>query len=425
VRRLAVLSPLPPAPTGIADYTADVLAFLAQSHSVDAFHDQKEVDATRLPRSVSIYPAQEFLRRHAREPYDLAVYQMGNGAAHAFLYPHLVRVPGLLVLHDLVLHHSRAQMFLDSAEARAYAKDPSSAALRRAALEPLRSYEAEVARSYPAQGRRLAETHLGTVGTLLPYAYPLFRVPVEASRLTLVHNGFMERAIREEIRGAEVAVAPMPVSHAPVKRGDVAALREHLGFAPGDLVVGSFGLLTPEKEIDTVARAVARTAAALPRVRLLLVGPVPDRGALEGILEARGVKDRTTLTGRVPLETLATHVEASDVVVHLRYPTARETSAALLRVLAQGRPTVISDLENLAEIPEDAALRADLTDEEGAVTRALLRLGERPDLRSSLGARAAEFVREHHAPEKSRKAYEAAIERARSLPDPPGQSLAF
>jgi glycosyltransferase involved in cell wall biosynthesis len=309
-------------------------------------------------------------------------------------------------------------MFLDSPEARAYGKDPSSAALRRAALEPLRRYGEEVAYSYPAQGARLAETHLGTVGTLLPYAYPLFRIPVEASRLTLVHNGFMERAIRDEIPGTEVGWAPMPVSKAPVERGDVAALRERLGFGPDDLVVASFGLLTKEKQIDTVARAVARTAAALPRVHLLLVGPVPDRAGLERMLEARGVRDRTNVTGRVPLEALATHMEASDVVVHLRYPTARETSAALLRVLAQGRPTVISDLENLTEIPEDAVVRADLADEEGAVTRALLRLGARSDLRARLGERAAAFVRERHAPEKSRTAYEAAIERACSLPNP-------
>ena len=76
----------------------------------------------------------------------------------------------------------------------------------------------------------------------------------------------------------------------------------------------------------------------------------------------------------MPLWTLPAHMEAADLVVNLRYPTARETSAALLRLLAQGRPTVISDLEHLADIPGDAVVRADLTDEEGEVTRAILRL---------------------------------------------------
>ena len=44
----------------------------------------------------------------------------------------------------------------------------------------------------------------------------------------------------------------------------MAALRERLGFAPGDFVVGSFGLLTREKQIETLARAVARAAVHLP-----------------------------------------------------------------------------------------------------------------------------------------------------------------
>ena len=62
---------------------------------------------------------------------------------------------------------------------------------RDAARQAIARYEDEVAYSYPAQAGRLAATHLGTVGPLLPYAYPLFRLPVEASRLTAVHNDFM------------------------------------------------------------------------------------------------------------------------------------------------------------------------------------------------------------------------------------------
>ena len=71
------------------------------------------------------------------------------------------------------------------------------------------------------------------------------------------------------------------------------------------------------------------------------------------------------------------------MAVHLRYPTARETSAALLRVLAQGRPTIVSDLEHLSDLPHDAVVRADVADEEGEVTRALLRLAESPALRDA------------------------------------------
>jgi len=417
--RLAFLSPLPPAATGIADYSADVLALLAPSHEIHAFHAQDRVDASRLPAGVAVFHASEFLAAHAERPYDLAIYQMGNGPDHAFLYDSLERVPGLLVLHDLVLHHSRARMFLESPEALAYAREPSSPRRRDAARPLLDAYRGEVAYSYPAQAGRLAEAHLGTVGALLPYAYPLFRIPVEASRLTAVHNRFMAAAIEDEVPGAKAVRIAMPVEKTQVAPGTVAALRARHGFAPSDVVVGCFGLLSREKRLETVARAVARAAPHLPSLGLLLAGPVPEPDRVRRILDRFGLAERAVVTGRVPFEDLPAQIEAADVVAHLRYPTARETSAALLRVLAQGRATVVSDLEQWDEIPEGAVVRADPTDEEGALTRAILRLAERPEERRRLGERAAAFVEQAHSPAAARASYEAAVARAIAAPDPP------
>lgn len=417
--RLALLTPLPPAGTGIADYSAEVLHLLAPRHAVDVFHGQEHVDRERLPGSCGLYPALSFLARQQENPYEAVVYQMGNSLDHAFLYEPLARVPGLLVLHDLVLHHSRARMFLDAPEARAYAADPSSSARREQAEELLVRYRSEVAHDTPGEADRLACVQLGTVGRLLPYAYPLFRLPVEASRLTAVHNDFMVDAIRERVPDARVTRIHMPAFPAPVAPEDVAGLRARLGLGPGDFVVGSYGLLTREKQIETVVRAIARAASAVPSLRVLLVGPTPDPEGLNRLLEERGVRGRAVVTGRVPFSELPLHIALADMVVHLRYPTARETSAALLRVLAQGRPTVISDLAHLSDIPEDAVVRADLTDEEGEVTRAVLRLAERQDLRTRLGGRALEFVREAHSPSRCLESYESALEDTVRASDPP------
>jgi glycosyltransferase involved in cell wall biosynthesis len=407
--RLAFVSPLPPAPTGIADYAIDVLAALAGRHEIEAFHGQDAVDTARLP--CPAHPAAELLGRHRDRPFDLAVYQMGNGTAHAFQYDLLPRLPGLLVLHDLVLHHSRARTFLDAPEVRAYAAEPSSAARRDAARVPLAAYAAELGHAYPAQAARLEAVQLGTVGDLLPYAYPLFRRPVEASRAIAVHNDFMAAAIRDEVPDADVTRVAMPIEPVPVAAERVRALRDRLGVTSDECLVGAFGLMTREKRIDTVVRAVARVRRAHARVRLLLVGPVPDRAALEALLAARGLEG-TIVTGRVPFEDLAVHMEAADVVVHLRYPTARETSAALLRVLGQGRPAIVSDLEHLADLPDAAVLRADVTDEEGEVTRGLLRLAEDAALRARLGDAARAFVRREHSPARCLETYAYAIDRA-------------
>ena len=407
--RVAFLSPLPPAATGIADYSAEVLGLLTTRHEIDVFHDQESVDPAQVPANCRVHRADTFLTRHAERAYDAAIYQMGNGEAHAFVYPLLERVPGLLVLHDIVLHHSRARTFLDSPDARAYAQAPWNAARRDAALASISGYEAELAHSYPAQAARLLEVQLGTVGDLLLYAYPLFRRPVQASRVIGVHNAFMASAVHDEVPDASVVSIPMPVSAALVSQPARDQTRARLGLAPDDFVVGCFGLMTREKRIETVARAVARASARLPQLRLLLVGPVPDRAELETLLARRGVLNRTQVAGRVPFSEIPAHLAAADVAVHLRYPTARETSAALLRLLAQGLPTVISDLEHLSDIPGDAVVRPDVTDEEGEVTRAILRLAARPEARARLGKRAAAFVAREHTGARTLDAYERAL----------------
>lgn len=416
--RVAFLSPLPPAATGIADYTADVLTALAPEHAIDVFHAQDAVDTSRLPSSCTIQPAARYLTEHGRHPYDATVYQMGNGLHHAFLYPLLPKSPGLLVLHDLVLHHSRARMLLDTAEARAYAREPWSAERREQAAASRDAYAAEVAHSYPAQAARLVDAQMATTGDLLPYAYPLFRLPVEASRVVAVHNAYMARSVEAEVPTAEVVHVAMPIEPLTVASGGAASVRARHGIAPEEFVVGCFGLLTREKQVSVVASGVARAAVHRPGIRLLLVGGTPDRDALDRALDRAGVRSRTIVAGHVPFDDLASYLEAADVVAHLRYPTARETSAALLRALAQGRPTVMSDLENLAEVPADAVVRADPADEEGALLRAILGLADRPLARARLGARARAFVAGEHSRERCRQTYTAALERTAARRDP-------
>ena len=416
--RVAFLSPLPPAATGIADYAAEVLAALAPGHQIDLFHAQEDVDASRLPVACAVYPVGRFLAERARQPYDAVVYQMGNALDHAFLYPLLPRAPGLLVLHDLVLHHSRARMLLDTPDARAYAREPWSAERRARAGTAVQAYADEIAHGYPEQADRLVHAQMATTGDLLPYAYPLFRLPVEASRVVAVHNVFMAEAVRAEVPSAEVVRVAMPVEPLRVVPGAAAAVRARHGIPEDAFVVGCFGLLTREKQVDVVARAVARAAVHLPRVRLLLVGAAPDRDALERTLARAGVRPRTAVAGRVPFAELAGHLEAADVVAHLRYPTARETSAALLRALAQGRPTVMSDLENLSEVPTNAVVRADTTDEEGGLFRAILALAADPAARARLGVRAQAFVAAAHSPARCRQSYADALARTRARPDP-------
>lgn len=398
--RVALVSPLPPEPTGIADYTLDVAEALRVAHDVDLYDARATLDG--------------LLAAHAGRPYDGVVYQVGNGPAHDFQYDWMARAPGIVVLHDLVLHHARSRVHLQSAEALAYTANPSSAAKRDVAAARIRRYDAEADAAYPGLGARLREAHLNTTGDLLLFAYPFFHEALRRATAAGAHNGFMADALADARPGLTVRRVAMPMRALPVSAERVAARRAALGFSGDDFVVGSFGLATREKRLESVARAVARIAPFLPAVRLLIVGPVADSAWLDGAIASAGIANRTVVTGRVPLDALPEYMGAADAVAHLRWPTGRETSAALLRVLAQGRPCLIADLAHQTEIPENAAVRIDVTDEEGGLARGLLDLARDRARALRLGENAAAWVRGEHSPRAARESYEALIEAARA-----------
>jgi glycosyltransferase involved in cell wall biosynthesis len=171
-------------------------------------------------------------------------------------------------------------------------------------------------------------------------------------------------------------------------------------------VVGCFGLVTREKRIESVARAIARIAEIHPNVRLLLAGEVGDLPWLTSLLARTGVADRSIVAGRLETEDFAAAMAISEAVVHLRYPTARETSAALLRVMAQGRPVVISDIANQSEIPADAVRRVDPGDEEGDLTRALDWIFRNRQAAQAMGERAARHTLAEHSDARTSESYE-------------------
>ncbi|MFO0800411.1 MAG: glycosyltransferase [Gemmataceae bacterium] len=77
------------------------------------------------------------------------------------------------------------------------------------------------------------------------------------------------------------------------RRRSVPEAKAALGFPPTEQLVGAVGRLSGEKAFDVLIRA----AAALPGVRLVVVGEGGERGALERLIAELGLTDRVTLAG--------------------------------------------------------------------------------------------------------------------------------
>ncbi len=101
--RVAFFSPLPPARSGIADYSAALIEALAPLTELSVFSS-----------SSAAPPA---------GPFDIALYQIGNNPHHAFVYEAALRHPGVVVMHESNLNHLLADLTIKRGDWDAYVEE--------------------------------------------------------------------------------------------------------------------------------------------------------------------------------------------------------------------------------------------------------------------------------------------------------------
>ena len=285
--KLSVFTPLPPAPTGIADYAELLLRGLAGASDWEV---ETYCPSGAAPQPFPILPLE------AAGTTGLAMYHVGNSEHHDFLYPFLFRRAGVLVLHDLVLHPARLNAYLQSPEVRAYRADIGNRDKRAMAFAQLEAYRDEVGEAYPDEGEAVAEIAIRMGGGRLLYAYPLYEHLVRRSLLTLVHGRAARDEIMERCPGANVRRVRMGIPLPESTSRDEA--RQRLGLGD-DLLLGSFGLVTPEKRIGMALRALARLRAGGVEARYVVVGGTLGHYDARAEAETLGVADAVHFAGRV------------------------------------------------------------------------------------------------------------------------------
>lgn len=336
MRRVAYFSPLPPARTGIADYSAQLLPYLAQEVELELFvHEPRAVAPSlrdRFPiHSHVTYP-------DLRREFDLPLYHVGNNVRHhREIYAASLRYPGLVVLHDVVLHSFVAEITLGEGDPAAYAREMAYAG----GLEGL---------AWARAVRR--------AGVPLPVSrWPLNRRVVDTSLGTLVHSAYAYRKLaracpRARLRHVE-HLLPLPTPR------DRAAARARLGLPRGAFLLVTCGHVIPEKRLELTLQAFTRFRRHRPEARWLVVGEtLPGYAGWSAALERSGAQGQVLYKGYVAgLDALYEHLAAADVSVNLRYPTAGETSGSVLRAMGMGLPTILSDVGWYAELPAGGCLR--------------------------------------------------------------------
>lgn len=372
--RLNLWSPLPPSPSGIADYVAETLAPLARRVELTVVvEDERAVDP--------LVAASFTLREPVAAPSaDLDLYEIGNSPAHAFVYRAALHRPGVVVLHEWSLHHLVLHETVERGDVSSYLRE-----MRRAHGEDGTFVGRQVARA------------LG--GDLLPSLYPLNDRLLEASLGVVALTELVRARAASRLPGRPVLHLPhhlaLPLHPLPTREEARAAV----GLPKEALVVTAPGLATAAKGIGPALRAVGSLRPLHPRLLFVVAGDQDPRLPLADWAKAAGLDASSfRVTGRLSLPDFVRHLCAADVVLSLRFPSHGEISGALVRALGVGRPVLVTAGSPAAqEFPEGIVVPVDPGPTEEAELLALLRrLLEDPGLRERIGGLAREHVHRHH-----------------------------
>lgn len=134
-----------------------------------------------------------------------------------------------------------------------------------------------------------------------------------------------------------------PKSFAP--RSPRSTMRQELGLGDAPTVM-FLGKLSKLEGSDLLKDIILKTSISIPSVKFLIVGDGPQKRSVEKFLIENGLTDRVIMTGWVPHNSVADHINAADVGLLPRMKTTFSPYASpenILKVgeyLAVGKPII-------------------------------------------------------------------------------------
>ena len=371
--RVALVSPLPPAPSGVAEYTVRLRQALELCASEQGGGFSFEaVDAPALDSAGA---------------FDARIYQIGNNRLHAAGYRAALETPGVVVLHDAVLHHLLLGLLSEDEYIEEFVYNYGGW-YRDVAVDLWRD-----------RGHAMADDRY--------FRYPLLRHIAEASRAVIVHNPKAARLAREALRQSAREIAVVEIPHyvevpASPPAQEIASKRAELGIPADAVVIACFGYMRPPKRLHSLFEALRRIDAPC---RVLIVGEFVSAGYEVSLGEL--LRDARVI--RLPYvaeEEFWSLAAVTDICVNLRYPSVGETSGVAMKMMAAGKPVLVTASEEYAGFPELAVVRVDSGEAEvEMLAHYLYALATDPEMRAVIGGNAAAYLREHHGLERVAAGY--------------------
>ena len=199
----------------------------------------------------------------------------------------------------------------------------------------------------------------------------LLRWAVGGANRPLTHTRFLA----EELRRHYPEVQPRVVRHGfsdrlpSVRYLPLPLWRYRLGVGTAGMIVGVLGIIARNKRVERSVAAFERLWERHPESLLVIAGSSYDRSyaeELRGQVRASRASTRIILVDYAASDTFHALIALCDVVISLRWPSLGGVSGILIRSLAAGKPTVVSDIPDWRDVGGEACVRVAPDDREVA-----------------------------------------------------------
>lgn len=330
---LAVFAPLPPALSGIASYTVDVLTYLKDFYTIECFVDDGNIPDVELLRAFPVHHYSAYRRRYEAIKFDATLYQWGSSRYHYYQADLLPQTHNnIVMLHDLnwsmalfnryqqskALFGFRAELarYLNALDMERYdeavsvAQTGDTSVLNRFLmqhwlLDPIIDHSAAVC--------------VQVIDAMLPYRYP-------KTAFNVIHQG--TSAIRYT----------------------KAESRQNLGIPDNTFVIVVAGHVAPYKQVDKVVTAYREFLGDKRDCLLIIAGPHDDKQYTQHLLDqTASISYAVSFVGHAgDLDTpqFEQIIASADVFVGLResgyFPQGM--SRTVTQAMSTGAAVVVSDI---------------------------------------------------------------------------------
>ncbi|MCK9467346.1 MAG: hypothetical protein M0P94_03385 [Candidatus Absconditabacterales bacterium] len=368
---LLYASPFPPMKSGISEYSEELIFRLIKFFDISILIEDYKLENKEIKKKfkILVYGKDKF----DFNDFDYKIYNIGNNPFfHGYIYECALKYPGLVILHDFVLYF----LFIGINQN----KDDFYKKIYKYGGAEFYFYYKE-----------MLKKNIDLLTFKKPELFP-FNGEILLSENKIMVHSFYNLSKVQQI-SSKICVKKINAftydNSEKFSRKENSYLKEKFGISEEKKIITSFGFVAHTKLNHIVCEILLENEEKFKDFVYVMVG--------EGDYVDNYVNNKNILkTGYVDIKTMNQFISLSDIVINLRYPSMGETSAALIRVLSEGKACIVCDDAWFSELPDDVVIKVDINNIKNELLDNIIKLTNNKNLIFKYETNAKKYIKENY-----------------------------